>query len=125
MAGVLPADAPELLVSKLDALARASVDALGLSAAVALLVTWWGASGGVRTLMQALNVAYDVPERLRFVHRTALSLLLTLSAIIGGIAAIAASSRYRRCRSGAEPRLLVLNVSGADALTRPLRARAR
>jgi membrane protein len=39
--------------------------------------------------MRALNLAYDVPERRGFLHRTALSLLLTLGAIAGGIVAIA------------------------------------
>lgn len=89
MAGVLPADALDLLITKLDGLSRTSTDALGLGAAAALMVTWWSASAGVRTLMRALNVAYDVPERRSFFHRAALSLLLTLGAIAGGIVAIA------------------------------------
>jgi membrane protein len=89
MAGMLPADALQLLVTTLDRLSRASTDALGLGAAVALAVTWWSASAGVRALMGALNVAYDVPERRGFIHRAALSLLLTLGAIVGGIVAIA------------------------------------
>ena len=90
LAGVLPADALAPLVAKLDALSRASADALGLGAAVALAVTWFSASAGVRALMQALNLAYDVREQRGLVHRTALALLLTLGAIGGGILAIAA-----------------------------------
>lgn len=89
LAGVLPADALEPLLAKLDELSRANADALGLGAAVALAVTWFSASAGVRALMQALNVAYDVREQRGFMHRTALALLLTLGAIGGGILAIA------------------------------------
>ena len=89
LAGVLPAEALAPLLDKLDDLSRASADALGWGAALALLVTWFSASAGVRALMQALNMAYDVREQRGLLHRTALALLLTLGAIGGGIVAIA------------------------------------
>jgi membrane protein len=51
-----------------------------------LLLTLWGASLGIRALMQALNIAYAEEERRRFVPRVGLALLLTCGAI--GVAII-------------------------------------
>lgn len=46
-----------------------------------LLLTMWGASLGIRALMQALNIAYAEEERRRFLSRIGLALLLTSGAI--------------------------------------------
>jgi len=51
-----------------------------------LLLTLWGASLGIRALMQALNIAYAEEERRRFVPRMGLALLLTTGAI--GVAVV-------------------------------------
>lgn len=90
MEGVLPPQAVQLLAGQLEDLARSDPDALGLGAAGALALALWSASAGIRTLMNALNVAYDEDERRGFFKRTALALLLTLAAIGGGIVSIAA-----------------------------------
>jgi membrane protein len=89
MSGFIPPQAAELLVGQLQELARADRGALGLGAAGGLLLALWSASAGVRTLMEALNVAYGEEEKRGFFKRTGLSLLLTLGVIAGAILAIA------------------------------------
>ena len=55
-----------------------------------LLLTLWGASLGIRALMQALNIAYAEEERRRFMPRMGLALLLTAGAIGVAVVLIAA-----------------------------------
>jgi membrane protein len=86
--GVLPADAYSLLESQLQEIVTASGGALGLGLVVGVLVALWSASAAVKTLMTALNVAYDEEERRGFVKFTAVALLLTLGAILFGIVAL-------------------------------------
>lgn len=90
MQGMLPAQAVQLLVAQLQDLTTSDRQSLGFGAAGALMLALWGASAGIRTLIKALNVAYDVHEQRSVVRRTALALLLTAGAIAGGILAIAA-----------------------------------
>lgn len=90
MQGVLPAQAVQLLVAQLHDLTVPDRDSLSLGAAGALVFALWSASAGIRTLIRALNVAYDVHEQRGFFRRAGVALLLTLGAIAGGIVAIAA-----------------------------------
>jgi membrane protein len=90
LSGLIPGEAVGLLSGQLKELARADHKALGLGAAGGLLLALWSASAAVRTLMAALNVAYHEQEKRGWLKRTALSLLLTLVAITGGIVALSA-----------------------------------
>lgn len=87
---ILPTQALDLLTGQLGDLVKTDHSALGLGVAGGLLLALWSSSVGVRKLMDALNVAYDEQERRSFLKRTALALLLTLSAIVTGVLAIAA-----------------------------------
>lgn len=89
LGGLLPQQALDLLLGELRALVQSNRGGLGWSAAGALLLALWSASKGVKTLVEALNVAYDVEESRGFVRRNALALLLTLGAILGAAFAIA------------------------------------
>lgn len=89
MQGVLPGQAAQLLASQMQDLSQTSHSALGIGVAGGIILALWSASSAVKTLMEALNVAYDEEERRGFLKRTALALGLTLAAIIGAILAIA------------------------------------
>jgi membrane protein len=87
---VLPDQAMELIVAQLQDLALSRRSSLGLGAAGALALALWGASAVVRTLIKALNVAYDVQEQRSFIKRALVALMLTTGAIVGGVLVIAA-----------------------------------
>ncbi|HUG21527.1 YihY/virulence factor BrkB family protein [Piscinibacter sp.] len=90
VAASLPAEVTELLTTQLQDLAQSDRTSLSLGAAGGVALALWSTSAGVRTLMKALNVAYDQEEERGFFERTGLSLLLTLAAIAGGVVAILA-----------------------------------
>jgi membrane protein len=90
MTRMVPTQAIELIVEQLHDLTATDRGSLGLGAASALALALWSASVGVRTLIGALNVAYDVREERSFIRRAAVSMILTIGAIAGGIVAIAA-----------------------------------
>ena len=54
---------------------------------VGILLTMWAASGGVAALIDAVNVAYDLPEKRSFIHRRALAIGLMF-----GVGALAISA---------------------------------
>jgi membrane protein len=78
----LPADAASLLTGQMEAVTQSPSGSLGLGLVVALALALWSASGGVGNLMSAVNIAYDEEETRGFIRRKALSLVLTLGAIV-------------------------------------------
>jgi membrane protein len=78
----LPESASELIAGQLRNIVENSDGALTLSLAVAILLALWTASGGVNNMVQAINIAYDEVETRGFVKLRALSLGLTLAAIV-------------------------------------------
>jgi membrane protein len=66
----------------MEAVTQSPSQSLGLGLVVALALALWSASGGVGNLMSAVNIAYDEEETRGFVRRKALSLVLTLGAIV-------------------------------------------
>ncbi|MCW2811785.1 MAG: Membrane protein [Friedmanniella sp.] len=76
----LPGDARTLIVDQLTTLSGQK--RAGLSAAIAVLLALWSASGGVSNLMTAVNTAYDEEETRGFVKKRAIALALTVGAIL-------------------------------------------
>jgi membrane protein len=85
---LLPPDAADILVKQLDSLTQTDRTALGIAAIGGLLVALWSSASGVKTLMEAMNVAYHEEERRGFFKLNAIALLLTLGAIVASIIAI-------------------------------------
>jgi membrane protein len=54
---------------------------------VGIVLTIWTASGGVVALIEAVNVAYDLPDKRSFVQRSLLAIALMLA--VGALAIIA------------------------------------
>ena len=88
LTAVLPGEAANLIGQQLSEVASMERTSLGVGSIVALLLALWTASAGMRTLMNALNVAYHEKETRGTVKLYATSLLLTLGAVLGAIAAI-------------------------------------
>ena len=86
---MLPPQAAELLVGQLQDLTSTDRTALGIGAIGGLLLALWSASSAVRTLMEALNVAYHEEESRGVIRFYGTALLLTFGGIIAVVLAIA------------------------------------
>ena len=88
LGAMLPQEATDLVAGQLGDVASAGSGKLGIAAAVGILLALWSASAGVRTLMEALNVAYHEQEKRGFFRFYGTALLLTLGAVFAAIVAI-------------------------------------
>jgi membrane protein len=85
----LPSSAEQLLSEQMDTLVNTPQRSLGVGLILALLLALWSASGGVSNLIAAVNVAYDEEETRGFIKTKALSLSMTLGAILFLVVAVA------------------------------------
>jgi membrane protein len=89
LASLLPHDGAALLLEPLKDLARVGRASLGVGAAGGLLLALWSASAGIRTLIEALNVAYGEKEKRGLLPRIGLALLFTFGALAGALTGLA------------------------------------
>src|SRR5215210_3639613 len=78
----LPEEAQRLLKTQLTSIAENSGGALSIGLVISILAALWSASGGVGSLVTAINLAYDEVEARGFLKLKLLSLGLTLGAIV-------------------------------------------
>ena len=64
---------------------------LGLALFISLGIALWSASSGVKTMFEAMNVAYDERESRNFFVLNATALLFTLAGIVGAMLMIGAA----------------------------------
>lgn len=83
LGSMLPKEAADVLLGELRDLTQTDRTALGAGAIVGVVLAFWGASSGIRTLMQALNVAYNEDEKRGFFRFYGTALVLTLGALLG------------------------------------------
>jgi membrane protein len=89
LSGILPAEAAEAMANQLGEVAGSDRTALGVGSLAAIFLALWSASAGMRTLMQALNVAYEEDETRGTLRFYGTAILLTFAAVLGAIVAIA------------------------------------
>lgn len=87
--GLLPGAAYDLISGRVHDLVTQPTAQLGLRLIISFLVTFWSANTGTKSLLSALNVAYDVNEERSFLNFQGVTLGLTLSAIIVVVLGIA------------------------------------
>ncbi len=85
----LPHSAQRLITQQLRSITRRSNGGLSITAAIGLLIALWSASSGTKRLIEAVNIAYDEAEERGFVRLRALSLVLTIGALVFAFVAIA------------------------------------
>jgi membrane protein len=86
---MLPPQAAELLLGQLHDLTSTDRTALGIGAIGGLLLALWSASSAVRTLMEALNVAYHEEESRGVIRFYGTALVLTFGGVIAVLIAVA------------------------------------
>ncbi|MGN6550909.1 MAG: YihY/virulence factor BrkB family protein [Pararhizobium sp.] len=87
---VMPKSGMDLISGQLKALAHASSNALSFGFAFGLLAALWSANSGIKTLFDAMNIAYEEDEKRSFIWLNLLSLIFTLGAILVGALLITA-----------------------------------
>ena len=81
--GVLPGGAVQIVHEELMRLTANKGASLSAGFVVSLLFALWSADAGMRSIIDALNVAYDEKEKRSFVRLVLVSLLYTLIAMAG------------------------------------------
>lgn len=87
MAQVMGSDIAEVIERPLTNAATGGGLTVGLIASLAGLL--WSASGGVKALIESINVAYDEVDERSFLKKRGLALLLTLGGIVFVVLAVA------------------------------------
>jgi membrane protein len=82
--GFLPPSAVELLSSEMTRLIENSSTSLSLAVILGLLIALWSATSGVRSMFEALNIAYDEEEKRGFVKIVLIALAFTVGTIVVG-----------------------------------------
>lgn len=141
LSGFVPASGMEIIAAQIARITATDTTTLGLASIAALLMALWSANGGVKALLDGLNVAYGEDEQRGFLALNATAFGFTLGAIalvigmIGVIAVLPALTAWLPFSGAAEalltwgrwPLVLVLMIAVLAALYRfgPSRADAR
>lgn len=87
--GILPAQVIDIMGQQMSKIAAQSGSALGLGAIVGIVLALWSANSGTRSLMEALDIAYNEEEKRGFLRLNGISLLLTVAVIVGLVVSVA------------------------------------
>lgn len=82
LSGVLPASTISFIAGQLKSLASQNHATLTFGFVFSFLVALWSALGGVKTLFEAMNIAYEEEEKRSFVWLNLLALLFTAGAMV-------------------------------------------
>ena len=82
LSGVLPPGGIDIITDQLTRLTSTPNNTLSLTLVFSLAVALWSASAGISALFDAMNIAYDEPEKRNFFVRTATTLAFTFSALV-------------------------------------------
>ena len=86
---LLPAAAFDLIAARVTVLVSHPSGTLGLSLLISTLITLWSASTGTKSMLSALNLAYDATEQRSLLGFQAVGLAFTLGFILSAVIGIA------------------------------------
>ena len=95
LTSVMPADVAKLIGEQLLNVVNSSSGKKGLGILVALAVALFGARNAAGSIVTALNIAYEEDEKRGFLKVTALSLLITVAAVILALVGIGVMTAIR------------------------------
>ncbi|MGR3757187.1 MAG: YihY/virulence factor BrkB family protein [Tranquillimonas sp.] len=91
MTAMLPQNASEIIVGQAQKVAGSGQTGIGLAAIFGILLALYGASAGMRTLMEGMNIAYDETESRGTIKLYIVSLILTVVLTVGLLLALGVS----------------------------------
>ena len=77
--GLIPSGGLDIVREQLRRLAEQGQTKLGLTSLVAFAIALWSANSGVKSMFEAMNVAYDEEEKRSYVQLTAVTMVFTLA----------------------------------------------
>jgi membrane protein len=89
LTGVMPSGGLQIITDQLKSLAASPSQALGIGLVVGLSTSLWSANAGVKSMFDALNVAYHEREKRSFFRRTLISFAFTLGMMVFLVIALA------------------------------------
>jgi len=87
--GIIPAGGLQIVHEQLRRLTEQAPTKLGLTSLLALAIALWSANSGMKSMFEAMNIAYDEEEKRSFVRLTAITLAFTLATIAAFLLLIA------------------------------------
>jgi membrane protein len=79
--GIVPDEGLQIIHEQVGRLAAQGETKLGLTSALALAIALWSANSGMKSMFEAMNIAYDEEEKRSYLLLTAITLAFTLAAI--------------------------------------------
>ena len=89
LSGILPAPAFALIADRVHQLVAQSGGSLSAQLAVGLILTLWSSASGAKSVLSAVNVAYEVTEQRPFLRFQVIGFAMTFVAMLCAILAIA------------------------------------
>lgn len=88
LSGLLPSPAYGLIEDRVHQLVRQSHNSLSVNLLISFLLTFWSSATGSKSVLSAVNVAYDVTEQRPFLRFQLVGLSMTLVAVACAMVAI-------------------------------------
>jgi membrane protein len=88
LTGILPEGGMQILRDELQQLTSQPPQKLGFATAASLAISLWSANGGIKAMFEGLNAVYEEPEKRSFIRLNAISLGLTITALVFVIASL-------------------------------------
>jgi membrane protein len=95
LTGILPEGGVQILRDQLHQLTSQPSQKLGFATLASLAISLWSANGGIKAMFEGLNAVYEEPEKRSFIKLNAISLALTLGALIFVIVSLLPSQSSR------------------------------
>jgi membrane protein len=86
--GIIPGEAQNLIETYLKSIVNSSSSKLGIGLILSVLIALWSARAGTVSLIEALNITYEEPEKRGFIRFQAVAMGTTIAAILAAIIAI-------------------------------------
>ena len=88
LSGILPAGSFSIVQDQVGRVLSKGDIKIGTTFAISLLLAVWSANGGMKAIIDALNVVYDEKEKRGFISLNATSLAFTVGGLVGILIAI-------------------------------------
>jgi len=86
---LLPPEAFTLIADRVHTLVTRPTQTLGLGLVISALITLWSAATGTKSILGALNLAYEETEQRSILRFQLVAFLITLGAILGAVVGLA------------------------------------
>ena len=83
---LLPASAMKVLAAEMTRLAALKTSKISIALAISLVIAVWSASGGIMSLIEGLNIAFEVKERRGYLRVTATAMAIVAVGVALGVA---------------------------------------